>query len=201
MERPDVEQARAYALARLAHDLDPALCYHSLSHTRDDVAPAVERLAAKAGVAGEDLLLLRTAAYFHDIGFLERRDGHEEAGTRIAALVLPRFGYSSGQIVRIGGMIMATRLPQAPSGLLEQLLADGDLDLLGRSDFLAKNRLLRAELAAFGHAPGDAAWLGGQIDFLRAHHYWTDAARELRAAGKRRSIATLEALLAACGTL
>ncbi len=196
MSEPDYEQARTYALSRLSTDLDPALCYHSLTHTRDDVAQATERLAPQEGVSGEPLLLLRTAAYFHDIGFLERRDGHEAAGVRIAAGVLPRYGYSPAQIDQISGMIMATRLPQSPRNLLEQLLADSDLDILGREDFLELNARLRAELAHFQPDPGDAAWLRGQIAFLREHRYWTAAARRLREAGKQRNIDRLKQLLA-----
>jgi uncharacterized protein len=197
MSQPDYEQARTYALTRLAHDLDPALCYHSLSHTRDDVAIAMERLAPMEGVAGEALMLARTAAFFHDLGFLERRKGHEEAGAQLAAKVLPGYGYSLTQITQIGGMIMATQLPQKPHGLLEQLLADSDLDLLGREDFMILNMRLRVELTNFEPDPGDGAWLRGQIAFLRGHHYWTASAQRLREAGKRRNIAALEQMLAA----
>jgi uncharacterized protein len=156
----------------------------------------MERLAPLEGVAGEALLLVRTAACFHDLGFLERRDGHEAAGVRLAAEVLPGYGYSRAQIAQIGGMIMATRLPQAPNDLLEQLLADSDLDLLGRDDFIILNARLRAELASFQPDPGDAAWLRGQIAFLRGHRYWTVSARQLREAGKRQNITALERMLA-----
>jgi uncharacterized protein len=197
MSQPDFEQARTYALTRLASDLHPAFCYHSLSHTRDDVAPAIERLAPLERVDGEALMLARTAAFFHDLGFLERREGHEAAGARIAAEVLPGYGYSPTQITQINGMIMATRIPQTPHGLLEQLLADSDLDLLGRNDFIVLNARLRAELANFQPDPGDAAWLHGQIAFLRGHRYWTASARRLREAGKQRNIAALERMLAA----
>jgi uncharacterized protein len=197
MSQPDYERARAYVLARLASDLDPALCYHSLAHTRDDVAQAIERLAPMEGVTGEALMLARTAAFFHDLGFLERREGHEQAGAQIAASVLPGYGYSPAQIAQIGGMIMATQLPQSPHSLLEQLLADSDLDILGRDDFIVLNAQLRAELASFQPDPGDVAWLHGQIAFLRGHRYWTASARQLREAGKRQNIAALERMLAA----
>jgi uncharacterized protein len=196
MSQPDYEQARTYALTRLACDLNPALCYHSLAHTRDDVAAAMERLAPLEGVAGEALMLARTAACFHDLGFLERRDGHEAAGARMASEVLPGYGYGPAQIAQISKMIMATRIPQTPHGLLAQLLADSDLDLLGRDDFIVLNVRLRAELANFQPDPGDAAWLHGQIAFLRGHRYWTASARRLREAGKRRNIAALEQMLA-----
>ena len=53
----DYEQAKAYALGRLAGELSPHLTYHSLRHTRDDVLPAAVRLARATGVDGDALLL------------------------------------------------------------------------------------------------------------------------------------------------
>jgi uncharacterized protein len=196
MSEPDFEQARRYALARLERELNPALCYHSIAHTRDEVVPATERLAAMEGCGGEDLLLLRTAAYFHDIGFVQRRDGHELAGIGIVEESLPQFGYSPAQIASVSGMILATRLPQTPTSRLAGILADSDLDLLGRDDFLLLNRMLRVEMAAFGARFTDAQWYSQQGAFVRQHRYWTDSARSLRSEGKERNIRALEALLA-----
>src|SRR5690242_11544862 len=109
MRQSNFERARAYALTRLERELPAALTYHSLAHTRDDVAPATLRLAAVAGVCGEQRMLLHTAAYYHDIGFVMQRVDHEAAGARIAAQQLPRFGYTPPQIEIIHGMIMATK--------------------------------------------------------------------------------------------
>src|SRR5205085_3432874 len=96
--QPDFASARAYVLGRLERELSPLLCYHSVMHTRDDVVMAAERLAALEGVSGEALLLLRTAAYFHDLGFIEQREQHELIGARVAAEALPHFGYRPDQI-------------------------------------------------------------------------------------------------------
>jgi uncharacterized protein len=192
---PDVARACAYALSRLERELPPALCYHSVAHTRDDVAIAVERLAAAEGVVGEALLLLRTAAHFHDLGFVEAREQHEARGARIAAAALPGFGYQPEQVALVEGMIMATRLPQMPRTLLERILADADLDVFGRDDFLAVNACLRKELAIAGSTVSDREWYSGQINFLRAHQYWTAGARALRDDKKRANIAALERLL------
>lgn len=120
--------ARAYALQRLERELAPELTYHSLAHTRDDVAPATLRLSAIIGVSGEQRILLHTAAYFHDLGFVIQRADHELLSARIAAEMLPTFGYTPAQIEIVHGMIMATKLPQSPRTILEQLLADADLD-------------------------------------------------------------------------
>jgi uncharacterized protein len=198
MRQSNFEQARTYALQRLQRELPPALTYHSLAHTRDDVAPATLRLAAAAGVAGEQRILLHTAAYYHDIGFVLQRIDHEAIGAQIAAEVLPDFGYSPEQIDLIHGMIMATKLPQSPRTILEQLMADADLDALGRTDFIIRNQALRDELAAFGAHWDDLAWAREQLWFVGSHEYWTDAARQVRGEQKRRNIELIREMIERC---
>jgi uncharacterized protein len=188
MSKADIEQACAYALGRLAHELSPNLHFHSLTHTRDDVVPAALRLAAQLDIDCEDTLLLRTAACYHDIGFIEQRDGHEHVSARIATATLPNFGYSPEQVTCIVGMIMATKLPQQPTNLLEQIMADADLDSLGREDFFIRNQALRDELAAFHQVVSDALWYRTQLNFLRSHHYWTTEAASLRGPTKKQHI-------------
>lgn len=192
---PDFDQARLYALGRLEHELHPQLYYHSLAHTRDEVAPAAERLAASEGVSGEDLLLLRTAAYFHDLGYIERRTKHESTSVRIASQVLPSFGYKPEQIERIRAMIMATELPQSTHNLLEDILVDADLDVLGKDDFLPRSLDLQAELAAFGSPTTEVQWFNRQKNFLLSHHYRTKSAQEQRDEGKRKNVEELNRLL------
>ena len=197
MPTPDYERARQHAFVRLRRELHPSLLYHSFQHTSADVLPATERLAAIEQIAGDDLLLLRTAACYHDIGFVVQRDMHEAAGARIARATLPEFGYQPAQIEAIHGMIMATQLPQSPHTLLEQILADADLDSLGREDFLPRSLALRDELVAFGASITKAEWYARQLAFLQGHRYFTPAARALRDAQKQRNIDYLTELLAA----
>jgi uncharacterized protein len=195
MTQANFEAAKQYALDRLDHDLPSGLSYHSPSHTRDDVVGAAARLAEIEGVTGEALMLLLTAAFYHDIGYVEKRAGHEAVGMRIAAEVLPGFGFSPEQIQAICAMIQATVLPQEPHTLLEQILADADLDVLGRHDFWDQNQRLRAELAAQGRSFSDEAWYEGQMALMQTHSYFTPSARMLRNAAKKRHMAKLAALL------
>ena len=80
---PDHKAAERYAIDCLKN-LHPNLLYHSLAHTCEIVVPAVERLAAMEGLDDVDLDLLRTAAFFHDIGFVHQYLDHEAVGVRIA---------------------------------------------------------------------------------------------------------------------
>ena len=195
MTKPDYERAYAYALERLERELPSNLCYHSLQHTRDDVLPAVERLAAHEGVRGEDFLLLRTAAVYHDLGFVESYAGHEAAGARIAREMLPHFGYGVRQIKVITDIIFATRLPQRPRNLLERIMVDADLDSLGREDFFKRSEDLRCELASYDRAASKAEWYREQLAFVASHSYFTDAAHALRDATKQHNLQELAARL------
>ncbi len=196
MHYPDFEQARQYVVELLQSSLPAQRVYHNLAHTRDEVVPAAQRLATMEGIRGEALLLVRTAAWFHDIGFVVQGANHEVIGADLAAQALPRFGYGVEQIAVIQGMIMATRLPQSPHNLLEQVLADADLDLLGCDEFMLRNLDLRAEMAAYGQVLSDVEWLQGQIEFLRSHTYFTASANALRTNGKLRNEQLLQEALA-----
>jgi len=196
---PDFDQAKRYVAARLEQELPPQRVYHNVAHTRDEVVAAAERIATAEGIQGEAMLLVRTAAWFHDLGFIQQGHDHEVIGAQIAAQVLPRFDYRPEQVAAIRGMIMATRLPQSPCNLLEQIMADADLDLLGCDEFVPRNHDLRAEMAAYGQTMDDHEWLSSQLDFLRSHVYFTASATALRSEGKLRNAQLLQEALARLG--
>ncbi len=188
MNQPDWESVKQYVIGRLEKELSPDLTYHSIYHTRDDVLPAAERLAAMTGINDEELLLLRTASLYHDIGFVEQYLQNEVIGVRIATETLPDFGFSPGQIQIIGDLIMATQLPQTPHNLLEELMCDADMDSLGREDYWPIGANLRKERAAYGTPLTLREWYTIQFKFLTGHSYFTAAARALRQAGKLKNI-------------
>lgn len=195
---PDYARAYAYVSERLHRDLPARLSYHSAYHTLGEVLPAAERLAAMAGLNGEEVLLLRTAVLYHDIGYIETRAGHEEVSAQIAAATLPAFGYSAHQVARIIELIRATRLPHQPGDFLAEIMADADLDSLGSDTFAVRNADLRAEMAAYGEVMPDCDWYRHEVAFLEAHRYFTPMARSLRGAGKQHNLQTVLAQLASC---
>ncbi len=196
MTTPDWERAQQYILQRLQLELPEGLGYHGVHHTRDDVLPAAERLARLAGLDDEAWLLLRTAALYHDVGYIEQYFRNEPIAVRLAEETLPDFAYSPAQIEAIVDIIMATRMPQAPRTYLAELLCDADLDSLGREDYWATSVALREELRLHGMEIPMLQWLNRQHQFLSTHTYFTKVARDLRNAGKRENIAMLERRLA-----
>jgi predicted metal-dependent HD superfamily phosphohydrolase len=194
----DIDGLHAWVRDRLSQ-LPEELCYHSPAHTLDDVWPAAMRLADASRLDGVERTLVSAAVLFHDIGFLEVRRGHEDVSIRMAQDALPRFGFSAPDVEAVSGMIRATKLPQHPENRLERIVADADLDVLGRDDFFEVNQLLRRELAAAGQQMTPRSWLENQIDFVCRHRYFTPWAKQARDAGKRRNLAHLEAELVALG--
>jgi uncharacterized protein len=191
MHSPNFEQARGYAEHRLQRELSPNLFYHGIVHTREEVVPAAETLAHMEGLAAESLSLLQTAAWFHDLGFIEGPFNHEWVSARIAAEVLPGFGYREAEVEIVLGAILATALPQSPKSLLEAILNDADLDTLGRENFMDRNSDLRQELASLGKVFTDQEWYIEQLNFLETHKYFTASARIWRDAQKQLNIAKL----------
>lgn len=194
-DRKNFEQARQYAEKRLEQELPSHLVYHGIAHTRDEVVPAVEIYAGMEGIQGKSLLLLRTAAWFHDLGYVETALHHELISARIAVQVLPSFGYSAKDVEIIRWAILATALPQTPTSLLEQILTDADLDVLGRKDFMKRNHDLRCELASMGKKFSDEQWFRGQLKFVQEHKYFTASAHALRDAQKEQNIADLRQIM------
>jgi len=187
-----IDKAEQYVLERLEKGLDRTLFYHGTHHTLDVVQASAEIAALEGITDGESLALLRTAALYHDSGFMSTYQGHEEAGCALAREVLPGLGYTETQIGAICGMIMATKIPQRPKNALERIICDADLDYLGRDDFEPIAATLFEELRVRDMVEDIPAWDAVQVRFLEAHAYWTASERKRRDAAKQRHLQRLK---------
>jgi hypothetical protein len=81
-------------------------------------------------------------------------------------------------------MIMATQIPQRPKTLLDRIIADADLDYLGRDDVYTIAEKLHEEMKLHNQLPDEKKWIHFQIDFLKQHQYFTCYSKENREASK-----------------
>lgn len=195
MNSRNFEQAIRYAEHRLEQELPPHLVYHGIAHTREEVVPAAETFASLEGIDGTQLLLLRTAAWYHDLGYVENPVHHELIGARMVVEILPSFGYRAEEVEVVRWAILATALPQSPTSLLEQILTDADLDVLGQTSFMKRNDDLRRELGFLGKQFTDEQWYAQQLRFIENHQYFTASAHKLRDAQKSINITELKKAL------
>lgn len=184
-----------YILDKLDRELPPFLYYHNTRHTID-VINQVEILGYGEGVSDEELLLLKTAALFHDTGYIVGSENHEYFGTQIARDILPNYNYTQDQIDRICSLILATKLPPNPTNIFERIICDADLVYLGRTDFIPVSNMLYDELKALGSNLDIDAWNQKQVDFLTKHHYFTETAIKVLEVGKEYQIERLKKLIA-----
>ena len=76
-------------------------------------------------------------------------------------------------------MILATKIPQTPKNLLEQIICDADLDYLGRPDYAENSQLLLQELLLTKKI-NKTEWLRIQDSFLTKHVYFTKTSKSKR---------------------
>ena len=189
----DYSAAGKFILQKLESELPGNLSYHAMNHTLD-VLEAAERIAANEGITGkEELKLLRVAVLFHDAGFIYVYKGHEEKSCEMARKFLPSFGFDEAQLGIIYGLINATRLPQDPHTPLERIIADADLDYLGRDDFYPIANTLYDEFRIYLGVKDEKEWNRIQLNFLRSHHYHTDYCLRLREPQKQKRLQEMEA--------
>lgn len=187
----DFKGAKQYALSRLYNELSPNHYYHHVSHTLD-VCKAVNDIAIEEGVSDEELMLLKTAAYFHDLGFVKQYFNNEPIAAEIARDILPQFGYTERQIEIIAQLILATKVPQEPHNHLEKIICDADLDYLGRDDFYEISQSLLKEWQAYGLVETEEEFNQKQVSFFNAHHYFTNTAIKKRKNLKQKHLTELK---------
>ncbi|MBN1252311.1 MAG: HD domain-containing protein [Bacteroidales bacterium] len=181
-------------LDKLERELPDYLFYHNYKHTIDVVNQA-ELIGYGEGVDDEAILLLMTAALFHDAGHTIGYDNHEYFGTQIAQEWLPKYKYTDKQIDTICDIIMATQLPPQPKTLLQEIICDSDLDYLGRSDFIPVSNTLYEELKAQNKMSSLNTWNKIQVKFLSSHQFFTKTANKLREVNKQAQIERIKQII------
>lgn len=187
----DFEQMRENILTRLRSLLPDTVVYHDVPHTIN-VEKAVTRYAKLEGVDSESILLARTAALFHDAGYIYSNKNNEDFGINMAKSILPEYGYSSIQIEIITNIIESTKTSVEPRNLLEKIMCDADHDYLGRPDYYAIANKLRQEYENEDRFMTDIEWIKFQLHFLEnVHQFYTVTAQNIRQIGKRARIREL----------
>jgi uncharacterized membrane-anchored protein YitT (DUF2179 family)/predicted metal-dependent HD superfamily phosphohydrolase len=181
------EQVYSFLVNKLETGLPTYLSYHNLQHTKNVIA-AAEHIATSENIPGEELVLLKTAALFHDAGFLQSHQGHEDLSCGFAKKYLPNYDYTPEQIERICNMIMTTKLPQSASDPLSRMLCDADLYYLGDHNYLEYAENLFKEFKKLGIVKTHAEWQLRQAEFLSFHRYFTPTAIRERNEGKQTNL-------------
>ncbi|QQT27509.1 Pycsar system effector family protein [Sphingobacterium spiritivorum] len=187
-----LQKVQAYVSDFIKQHKIAELCFHNDSHT-SEVVNATTEIAHHYALNKEDLFIVLCAAYFHDLGYFHGgAKQHEGRGAQLARTFLEEQGIDKHIQDQVVGCIMATRMPQQPTNLLEQILCDADLFHLGGENFETRNKLMRKEAETVGGKKiGKEEWRKQTIALMQQHHYHTDYAKEKLNKKKEKNLKTL----------
>lgn len=190
---PDYIRLTNDVISMIKEKLPQGIYYHTENHALN-IMNAVEFLGFGEEIYTEDILLLKTAALLHDIGFVEQYDDNEEIGVSYCKKLLPNYGFRPEQIAKVSELIRATKMDHKPKSLLEEIMKDADLDYLGRDDFRDISNKLMKEYLEHNIVKTEKEFLEKQVTFLKSHMFLTDTAKTTRIKKKKENIKIAEEL-------
>jgi uncharacterized protein len=171
--------AKDFVINMLEEKLPASYYYHNVEHSLYVMDKVVE-IGSRENCTTKEIDLLSVAALWHDAGYINTYNGHEEESCKLARQYLPEYEYTGKEIDIICGMIMATKIPQSPQNKLEEIIADADLEYLGAGGAYIKANNLFRELQTINPLLSEEKWNEIQISFLKTHRYFTAYCKQIK---------------------
>ncbi|MXV51968.1 hypothetical protein GS399_13375 [Pedobacter sp. HMF7647] len=168
--------------------------FHNLTHTQY-VVNAVTEIGFYSNVSRRDMLILRIASWFHDTGYCFEYSGHEERSIGVASSFLIQHNCDDSLIEEVVNCVRATKIPQSPENLLQQIICDADMFHLSDDDFINMSDRLRKEWGCrLNKEYTDREWLETSLHLLSRHRYFTDYGQKVMQSHKLENIVRLKRL-------
>ncbi|HSI90078.1 MAG TPA: HD domain-containing protein, partial [Adhaeribacter sp.] len=124
MKDPEIlDRASEFVFKLFQEKLSKKLVYHTYKHTTETVHEA-RVLGELHQLNPEQLEILLLAAWFHDTGYVDTYEGHEENSARIAVTQLREMGYPPEKASQVADTIRAARSSDQSNELLSNILLD-----------------------------------------------------------------------------
>jgi len=173
-----LKEAESFVEAFFAENVPAKYVFHDFEHTVQTVG-AVKVLAEGCQLDAHTIELMQLATWFHDTGYAQGPEDHEERSCANAERFF-RGKISDADLDTTFRCIRATKVPQQPVDLLEQIICDADLSHLGMDIYWDRNSKLRQEFALTrDKVMNDQDWVDFEINFMLGHEYHTAVAREM----------------------
>ncbi len=187
-----VDDAVKTSFALINEHWSEAYRYHNIEHT-ERVINSVDKLALDLNLSEEERAMLIVAAAFHDSGYFEDSNDHENLGASFAAEFLKKKNASIDLVMRVAHLIQCTAIHARPINRLQKLLRDADLHYVGSETFIEKAECLREE---WEHTKNlrfsEASWVQQNIRFLESHNFHTEAAKKRYEGRKKENLQILK---------
>ncbi|MGV8913840.1 MAG: HD domain-containing protein [Kaistella sp.] len=158
--------------------LDCKYSYHNLEHTQN-VVKAIEILCEQEETDSPMTEILLLAGWFHDAGYVEGDENHEQKSIKIALEFLKEQNASDEIQQKVSALISSTTFNYAPKNLFEKIMKDADNAHLANENYPNILGKLRDEWATCtDHNYCDIDWYELNVEFLKKHQYYTKFAQE-----------------------
>ncbi len=175
-----VKRTREFAEGILEKEVPSNMCYHDTQHTRD-VVSASYQIAKALNLTESETETILLGAWLHDTGYFNgKSDNHEEESIRIAKEFLSGLDMTPSRIEDIAGIIAATKMPQQPKNIMEEVICDADLFHLASEEYFEKSEQLKQEMKITkGIDPNEVEWYEMNVEFFADHRYFTSYGQEV----------------------
>lgn len=194
MDQPQnnlLAEIESYIRDFFSANISPNYVYHDLAHTLY-VVESVLDFSKRLNLPESDREIVLIASWFHDTGYDKGQVGHEERSCEYAKAFLLARNYPVAKLNKVLGCIRATKLPQNPRTLLEEIICDSDLAHLGNNTYWDRCGRVRQELLLTKDVVmSEQEWVDFELDFVANHEYHTDIARDLFDKQKQKHISQL----------
>ena len=130
-----IDELRKTVQTMYTQPIANGLHYHAWDHTAH-VEDAAVKIGELEEIAGDDLDILRTSSILHDVGNIIARSDHEETGADFATVILPFYGAKKDEIDTVCELIMATKFLHEPTTLLQEIMIDADMSVMGTLNWI-----------------------------------------------------------------
>jgi len=174
MNKTMISEAEKFISGLLENETPEGYTYHTLAHTQDVLKNAVF-IGTNEKLTEEEMNMLRLAAWFHDVGYLKKYKGHEEASAEMAVKFLERYGVEEYIRTAVAESIRATAFPQSPESRVAKVLCDADFMHLGQENYFEQAEKLRQEQKNAGIRKLKKAEFDHESVRLFEEHHWHTA--------------------------
>ena len=174
-----IQQSEEFVSKLLKDKLSNLYSYHNFNHTQS-VVNATKELCDKEKVSTAERELLIVAAWFHDTGYVNGFENHENESVKIASEFLKDKNQSEEFIIGVSKLISATAKEYVPQNQLEKIIKDADYIHIISDEYVSTCELLRLELKNTGIVSfSNLEWATENFDFLlNKHRFYTDYAQK-----------------------
>ncbi|MGQ3086503.1 HD domain-containing protein, partial [Flavobacterium sp.] len=186
-----VQKAESHVFHLFKDKLSPDYIYHNFNHTLRVVNNAAV-IAKEEGIE-DDMEIIMLAAWFHDTGYVDGPDNHEDKGAETVLAFLNENGYPEDKAEQVAALIRATKADAEPRSLNEKIIKDADCSHFADKNYCALSELLREEWKIQGKTFSDKEWaLGNRKMLMQEHRFYTDYGKKELQPLKEANIAILQ---------